>query len=153
MITKVLTQGILFTCPWVLNETSFDTYLSQLLPGATPSTLSDISTNIYPPPSASANLPYTTDLDWAALLTAEVMITIYTFLPLPICTRLTTIFLMCIPRYTALTWTISSDQIRVPRARKSSVLFNVTSRTSPRRVIQIKAVNHRSICMEALVSC
>ena len=80
MITKVLTQGIGFTSPWVLNETSFETYLSQLLPAASPSTLSDISTNIYPPPSASGNLPYTTDLDRAALLTAEVVITCNTYL-------------------------------------------------------------------------
>ena len=51
-----------------------------MLPYATASTLSYVSDFIYPPPSAGANLPYTTDIDRAALLTSEVVITCNTYL-------------------------------------------------------------------------
>ena len=50
------------------------------MPYATASTRSYVSNVIYPPPSAGANLPYTTDLDRAALLTSEVVITCTTYL-------------------------------------------------------------------------
>ncbi|KAL9011347.1 MAG: hypothetical protein Q9173_003798 [Seirophora scorigena] len=71
-------MGIGFTYPWTQNDYAFLTYASTLFPGAIPAALAPLAASIYPPPSST--LPYTTNLDRAALMTSDVVITCNTYL-------------------------------------------------------------------------
>lgn len=73
-------QGIGFTYPWILDDLSFGTYLAGLFPGASLATLSSVSTAIYPLARSVSDLPYNDDLDRAALMTSEVLVTCNNYL-------------------------------------------------------------------------
>jgi len=51
----------------------------EIFPGASPATVSYSTNTIYPPPGSAA-LPYKTDLDRAALITSDVVLTCNTYL-------------------------------------------------------------------------
>ncbi|KAL8893884.1 MAG: hypothetical protein Q9192_004823 [Flavoplaca navasiana] len=73
-------EGIGFTYPWILDDRSFGIYLAGLFPDASPATLSSIYTTIYPPVRSIPELSYNDDLDRAALMTSEVLVTCNTYL-------------------------------------------------------------------------
>ena len=62
-----------------MKDADFTAYVKKLFPAADPPTVSYITNTIYPPLGGAA-LPYTTNLDRAALLTGDVVITCNTYL-------------------------------------------------------------------------
>ncbi|KAL9607752.1 MAG: hypothetical protein Q9167_007364 [Letrouitia subvulpina] len=72
-------EGILFTPPWILNDTQFQDFVKQLFPEVDPAVSSYISTHVYPPVASAPGLPYSNDFDRAALMTSEVLITCHTY--------------------------------------------------------------------------
>ena len=62
-----------------MKDADFTAYVRKIFPGASPATVSYITNTIYPPPGSAA-LPYKTDLDRAALITSDVVLTCNTYL-------------------------------------------------------------------------
>ncbi|KAI4187920.1 MAG: hypothetical protein L6R41_002495 [Letrouitia leprolyta] len=73
-------EGIGFTYPWIQNDRDFRNYARELFPKATQSLRLSLYTSIYPPIVSSPEPPYENDLDRAALVTSDVLITCNTYL-------------------------------------------------------------------------
>ncbi|KAL8761586.1 MAG: hypothetical protein Q9184_002294 [Pyrenodesmia sp. 2 TL-2023] len=73
-------EGIGFTYPWIPDDVAFRTYLAGLFPGAPPAVLTSVYTSVYPPVRSGPDLPYSNDLERAALMTSEVLVTCNTYL-------------------------------------------------------------------------
>lgn len=67
-------EGLLFTSPFISNETAFETFLAKTIPTASPATLNFISQVLYPP-VFNGSFPYTNFLERSALITSEVSFT------------------------------------------------------------------------------
>ncbi|KAL8701999.1 MAG: hypothetical protein Q9201_004621 [Fulgogasparrea decipioides] len=72
-------EGIGFTYPWIFDNQDFNAYVKTLFPAGSAATISYITDTIYPPPSDAA-APYRNNLDRAALITGDVVITCNTYL-------------------------------------------------------------------------
>lgn len=72
-------QGIGFTYPWAINNTAFSDYARTLFPAASDFSISSITDTIYPPPGRT-NVPYSTNIDRAALFTGDVIINCNSYL-------------------------------------------------------------------------
>ena len=75
-------EGLLFTSPFISNETTFETFLTAALPGlkALPNVLSYITTTLYPPVfDGSQAMNYTSQIARAAALDSELIFTCNTY--------------------------------------------------------------------------
>ncbi|KAL9030595.1 MAG: hypothetical protein Q9196_001301 [Gyalolechia fulgens] len=73
-------EGIGFTFPWLPTDDVFRVFAAELFPKADEAALSPLYSSIYPPVGSSPSVPYANDLDRAALMTSEVLVTCSTYL-------------------------------------------------------------------------
>jgi carboxylesterase type B len=70
MVGHNLDEGLLFTSPFIQNETAFDNFVRQTVPAATPATVNLITETLYPP-VFNGSYGYTNQLERTALIVSE----------------------------------------------------------------------------------
>lgn len=68
-------EGLLFTNPYITNDTAFDQFVASEFPQASPSVVSYITETLYPAVAKSSGLPYTNELERASFTVAEAVFT------------------------------------------------------------------------------